>query len=64
MKTVHDITAHWNVSAKTARRWLQRQVFEGAVQVGREWRIPASSIRNPDTSRIPVGGAKKKNPGQ
>jgi hypothetical protein len=36
MKTVHDITAHWNVS----------------------------SIRNPDTSRIPVGGAKKKNPGQ
>jgi hypothetical protein len=59
MVTVREISTHWNVSVKTARRWCGLSVFAGAVQVGREWRIPRSSVKNPDTSRIPVGGAPK-----
>jgi excisionase family DNA binding protein len=35
-----DIAEHYGVSTETVRRWCREHRVPGALQLGRQWRIP------------------------
>jgi excisionase family DNA binding protein len=42
--TVAELAQHWNCHPKTIRRLIRARRLR-AFQVGREWRIPASCVK-------------------
>lgn len=52
---IDAVTTRYRVTLKTARRWCREGKFPGALQVGREWRIPTKSVANPVANRPPPG---------
>lgn len=45
--STEDIAARYDVSPETVRRWCRDGAIPGAIQLGRQWRIPRKWMTEP-----------------
>lgn len=44
-QTTGNAARAWGVSRETARAWCEAGLIEGAKRMGRQWKIPAATVR-------------------
>jgi hypothetical protein len=61
--TVAQVAAHFGRDTSTVRLWIRQGVFPGAYRFrDREWRIPASAVREYEARERAAGGPEKRMP--